>query len=271
MQPLNPEDLLIRLSPAELERQAEGQSLESRPSIPLERFQRLEQTLRDHPLTVAPYLELAQYYLSAARWTDARRVLELACQRFPEDEQAQFLLEEAQLARSLQLYHAVEQAHREEPSQITLAPLEASRIELNVLREKVCRQRLVRHPKQVALNLPLATALHNLGQAEQAMRALSSAMQESKLRAAAAFQLGQLMEEAKRIPEALSLYRRSALFRVPPPPRDLKLRALSAAADLAERSLLIDSARHYVKLLLELQPDDTDIQTRLARLQATPL
>ncbi len=271
MQPLNPEDLLIRLSPVELEQQADGQPQAAGTRISLERFQQLEQTLREHPLNVAPYLELAQYYLSVSRWTDARRVLELACQRFPEEEQAQFLLEEAQLARSLQLYHAAEQAFAVEPSQLTQAPLDASRLELNVLREKICRQRLARHPQQIALNLPLATALYNLGQSEQAMVALRSAMLEPKLRAAAAFQLGQLLEEAKRVPEALSLYRRSALFRVPPPPRELKRRALSAAADLAERSQLIDSARHYVKLLLDLQPDDADLQSRLARLQATPL
>ena len=41
------------------------------------------------------------------------------------------------------------------------------------------------------------------------------------------------------------------------PARELKLRALAAAADLAERSRLIDSARRYVGLLVELDSDNT--------------
>ncbi len=272
MQPLTPDDLLIRRRPLE----PGGEPLDDQHtgavrSVPLERFQALEHAIRDNPLTVEPYLELAGYYLNSQRWTDARRVLENACQRFPDEERAQFLLEESQLARSLQLNSAAELEHQAEPTQLTQAALDKSKLELNALREKICRGRLQRHPEQLQLHLPLATALHGLGQSSTAVESLRLAMQEPKLRSAAAYQLGQLLEELGRIPEALSVYRRAALFRVPPPARELKLRALAAAADLAERSHLIDSARRYVGLLVELDSDNSDLRAWYDRLCALPL
>lgn len=272
MQPLNPQDLLIRRRPLETDRELAEQPAGSAPRpVTLERFQTLEQSIRENPLTVGPYLELAGYYFDSQRWTDARRVLELACQRFPDIEQTQFLLEEAQLARSLQLNNLAEQSHHAEPTQLTQTALEQSQLELNVLRERVCRSRLQRHPQQVQLYLPLATALHGLGQTSAAIDALRRAMEEPKLRSAAAYQLGQVLEEAGRIPEALSAYRRSALFRVPSPPRDLKLAALTAAADLAQRWRLVDSARRYVGLLVEMSPEDATLIERHRALCTTPL
>ncbi len=272
MQPLNPRDLLIRRSPLEADPELSADSAPpaSRP-VTLERFQALEQTIRERPLSVEPYLELADYYFARQRWVDARRILEIACQRFPEVEQAQFLLEEAQLARSLQLNDRSEQAHRSEPTTLTLAALEQSQLELNVLRERVSRARLQRHPEQVQLYLPLATALHGLGQTPAAIEALRRAMEEPRLRSAAAYQMGQVLEEAKRIPEALSAYRRAALFRVPSPPRELKFAALTAAADLAQRWRLVDSARRYVELLIEMSPEDAALLERHRELCATPL
>ncbi len=272
MQPLTPDDLLIRRRP--LERGGDpnaDQHAGPARGVPLERFQALEHVIRDHPLSVDPYLELAGYYFSSHRWADARRVLEIACQRFPDEERSLFLLEESQLARSLQLNGEFEHAHQAEPTQLTQTALDKSLLELNALRERICRSRLQRHPEQLQLHLPLASALHSLGQSEPAIESLRLASEVPKLRSAAAFQLGQLLEALGRIPEALSAYRRAALFRVPPPARELKLRALSAAADLAERSHLIDSARRYVGLLIELDVDNADLKERLERLSATPL
>jgi tetratricopeptide (TPR) repeat protein len=272
MEPLTPDDLLIRRSPVELERWLEGERpSHSPPTVALERFQTLEHVIRDNPLTVEPYLELARIYLQRNRWVDARRVLELATQRFPGHEEASFLYEEAQLARSLQLHWEAQATHRDEPTRLTEDRLDRSRIELNVLREKVCRARLQRHPQQLELYLPLATALVNLERPAEAIACLQLALGQPKLRSAAAWQLGQLYESQQRIPEALSAYRRAALFRVPPPAADIKRRALAAAADLAERSGLIDSARRYVGLLLELEPNDMELKARHLRLLAMPL
>ena len=73
MDPLTPDDLLIRRNPVEVDRWVEGGGDSSRPAVALERFQTLERVLRENPLTVDPYLELARIYLQRNRWNDAKR------------------------------------------------------------------------------------------------------------------------------------------------------------------------------------------------------
>lgn len=274
MQPLSPDDLLIRQTPVQGNQWIDGSvsdGEEVKPAIPLERFQALEHVIRDFPLHPNPYLELSKIYLSSSRWNDAKRVLDLAVERFPEHEELSFLREESQIARSLQLYCVAEQEYQLEPTSITQERLDRCRVELNVLREKICNSRLQRHPERWELYLPLATALENLGKTGEAIRFLSKAAQEPKLRAEAALQLGATFERAGKIPEALSAYRRAALFRVPPPTTAIRLQALNAAADLAERSNMIDSARRYVELLSTDAPHDQSLQARLNHLRSTPL
>lgn len=268
MEPLTPDDLLIRHRPVDENSWLDGnsESPEPKPQIPLERFQTLEHLLRDNPINVDPYLELARIYLKSSRWTDAKRVLDSAVERFPENEQANFLREEAQIARSLQLVSESQAEHDAEPTRLTKESLDRCYLELNVLREKICRSRLARHPEQIELNMPLATALENLGDRDGAIACLQAAIVQPKLRAQAALQLGQLYERAQRIPDALSSYRRCAMFRVPPPTPELKLKALSLAADLAQRSGLVDSALRYVQMLVELEPDNTAHHARATEL-----
>lgn len=275
MQPLTPEDLLIRHQPVDSDRWFDGatENQENVPvsAVPLERFQTLEHILRDSPVNVDPYLELARIYLQNRRWTDAKRVLDEAVAKFPEDEDVNFLREEAQIARSLQLLSEAQANHDQEPTRLTQEGLDRCHVELNVLREKVCRSRLDRHPEQLELNLPLATALENLNQRDEAITCLKRAVGQPDLRAEAALQLGQILERAKRVPEALSAYRRAALFRVPEPTSKVKYQALMAAANLAQRTGLVDSARRYTEMLLKLQPNHAELQERLAELEKSDL
>ncbi|QDV24251.1 tetratricopeptide repeat protein [Aureliella helgolandensis] len=270
MDPLTPKDHLIRRNPVEVAawlEEGEPDKATSGSPIKLERFQALEQTLRDHPITVEPYLELAKIYLGSQRWTDARRVLELAISRFDEEEEVHYLLEESQLARSLQLYNQAQQEYASEPTVLTKESFERSRIELNVLRERVCLSRLARHPEQVELYLPLATAQEELENQQAAMESLQKVLQVPSLRASAALQLGELYRRAGQIPAALSSFRRAAMFRVPPPAPEIKRRALQSAADLAEEAGLFDSTQRYLELLLEMSPDDVELQQRMRSME----
>lgn len=272
MEPLSPQDLVVRQQPLDDEHWLDGASeATTAPAIPLERFQTLERIIRDSPITVDPYLELARIYLHQNRYTDAKRILDLAIEKFPQDEQANFLREEAQINRSLQLHQEAQQAYDAEPSPLTKEPLDRCHVELNVLRESICRARLNRHPGQLELNLPLASALENLGQPSDAIACLEKAIHQPDLRAKASLQLGQLYERAGKVPEALSSYRRAAMYRVPPPSDEVKYTAIVCAADLAEESGLVDSAVRYLKMLLEIQPKNAEFQTRLAELEAKEL
>lgn len=266
MQPLTPKDLIIRSKP-----EGEAEAKPQGPQIPLERYQELERTIRDTPLYVDPYIELCNIYMGAKRWADARRVMEIAVGRFPEDHQAVYLYEEAQLSRSQELAQKAEEEHTTEPTQLTLENVHRSKIELNVLRERIYRQRLERDPSQVELLIPLADALDRLEQRDEAIKTLRTASQEPKLRAEASLQLGRMLERAARVTDALSAYRRAALFRVPPPSVETKYAALLAAADLSMRSGMVDSSRRYLEMLVELNPQNEYLKGRLAEIRALPL
>ncbi len=274
MDPLTREDLLAQNNPGDGEGGFQGSPSESHPNskeIRLERFQTLEHVIREHPINVDPYLELARIYLQRERWVDAKRILDLAVDKFPEDEDANYLREEAQLKRSIQLLKEAQSEHSEGPTRLTQEALDRCNIELNVLKEKVCRSRLARHPTQRALNLTLAVALEHLGKDGEAITCLQGVVSDPDLRARAALHLGKLLEKSRRVPEALAAYRRAALFRIPEAPAEIKLEAITLAANLAENFGLIDSARRYTKLLLEMQPNNSAIQERLTRLENTPL
>ena len=270
MDPLTPESLLIRHNPVDDDQWIEDRG-PSTSTVSLERFQTLEHVVRDSPLTVDPYLELSRIYLGSSRWTDAKRILDLAFERFPENEDVAYLREEAQINRSLQLLANAKAEHTTEPTQLTQERLARCHVDLNVLRERVCKQRLLRHPEQLQLNLPLATALENLGKKDEAIARLREVVREPRLRASAAYQLGQTLERAGQIPEALSAYRRAALFRVPPATNEMRWKSLSAAADLARRFGMVDSERRYVEMLCAMRPTDADLAQRLDQLRDTPL
>lgn len=273
MKPLTPEDLLIRETPSDDLRWGTSPDAAETvvTSVTLQRFQELELAIKNNPIHVDPYLELARIYLKNRRWNDAKRVLDRAAQQFTKNEEVITLREDAQLGRSLELYNEAEAAYKSEPTVLTQEPLQSSKLELNSLRERVCRARLERHPERLELLVPLAVALENLGSVEEAIKCLRQAAEQPKLRATASLHLGYLYTRARRIPDALSSFRRAALFRVPPPSEATKREALAAAADLSQRHGLIDSARRYVAYLVEMSPDDEGLAKRLADLNAMPL
>lgn len=271
MESLPAKDQLVKRSGLDPSDPASLESKPAEPAVKLERFQALEHTIRDTPITHDPYVELATIYIGQSRHADARRVLDQAFTRFSDVEDVVYLREEAQLLRSRQLVSEATAEHETEPTRLTQESLDRTLLEFNVLRESVCRDRLTRAPDQHELYIPLAAALDHLGKRSEAIAALQSAMESPSLRASAAWQLGRLQELAGNVPEALSAYRKAALFRIPPPTPELRLKSLNAAANLAEKSGMIDSARRYVGLLLELSPGDAELQSRLDSLQKTPL
>lgn len=261
MQPFEPKDLLKR---QDKERPVDAVS--SNSSVTPTRFQELERVVQELPLTVDPYLELAEIYMGTSRWTDACRILEKAIHRFPDEDLAKDWLEDSQLARADQLFSQSESEYQSEPTELTREALHSSRLALNALREKVFRQRLQRYPDRLDYALQLAQALEGLDRSEEAIDWLQRAAAQRNLRAEACLRLGELLERNRRVPEALSAYRRAALFRVPPPTTEIKLQALQAAARLAQQHQLIDSARRYLEMLVEISPNDSQFAERLRAL-----
>jgi tetratricopeptide (TPR) repeat protein len=252
------EDLLLRPSASALDDTLGPAPSKPAPKISLVRYQELEQQIRNAPADAEPYRELAEIYSQQGRWKDVRRVLEMGVRHNPEDEPLLVLLEDSQLQSARQTLSAAREGCRVHPSAENADHLQRCEIDLANLRLAIGQARLARHPEQLELLIPCAIALRQLGRMDEAVSGLRTAQREPSLRARASLQLGMCLQQMGQVVESLAAYRQAALYRAPEPPAELKARALELAAELAEQSGLIYSARLYISELLmvhEVQPD----------------
>jgi len=221
-----------------------------RGSIPLERFQHLEQEIRNAPANSPPYLELGQIYINQERWSDAKRVLETGVQLCPECEPLVVLREELLLHQASELLHLAKTTLAQDPSETNKYGLEQAEINYANERIRVCRDRFGRHPEQKEILINWAIGLRQLARFDEAIELLTKAAVEPELRARASLQLGMCYQTLSRPLDALAAFRLASMFRAPQPEPKIRQRALELALELAEENSLIDSARFYAEQLL---------------------
>jgi tetratricopeptide (TPR) repeat protein len=243
------------------------------PSIALERFQQLEQGIRNTPASPEPYVELAQIYIQQNRWNDARRVLDTGYAACNEHEPLLVLREDLILYLANQLVEEARMTMAQEPSDNAKHALEQAEINYANERIRVCRERFARHPDQLDILIHWASGLRQLARLEEAIELLKKAAAQPDLRSRACLQLGLCYQTLQRPLDALASFRRAALFREPEPEPKLKQRALQLALDLAEECSLIDSAIYYAeKLLLDCEPSQRGLlQSRIDKLKSMPV
>ena len=241
--------------------------------IVLERFQQLEQNIRNSPATPEPYVELGQIYINQSRWSDARRVLQAGAESCPEHEPLLMLREELVLHQASQLQEQAKIACAQHNSQENKRDLELAEINLANERIRICRDRYARHPEQLEILINWAIGLRQLSRFDEAIELLLKAANSPELRARANLQLGMCYQTVNRPLDALSAFRKASLFRSPPPEPKIRQRALELALELAEQISLIDSAKFYAEqLLLHCDRNMRDkIQISLKRLESLDL
>jgi tetratricopeptide (TPR) repeat protein len=225
-------------------------------SIPLQRSQELEQAIKHSPAVVEPYIELAQIYLQQERWVDARRILEAGRQNCPENETVLLLHEDLMLTLSTQLLENAKKELAQRPCDDTRYAREQAEINLINERIRVCRERYHRNPDQKDILITWAIALRQQQKYDEAIALLTQATKDLSLRARASLQMGMCHQALERPLDALSSFRRAALFRSPPPDPKVASVALELAAALAEENGLIDSSIYYLENLVKLVNKD---------------
>jgi tetratricopeptide (TPR) repeat protein len=242
-------------------------------SIPLVRSQELEQSIRQSPANSEPYVELGQFYLGQQRWTDAKRVLDAGVQNCAECEPLVLMREDLILMLAGQQVESARTAFAQHPVEQNKYDLDQAEVNLCNERLRICRDRYSRHPDQREILITWSVALRQMGRHDEALQKLTEAAADPKLRARACLQLGMCLQTLNRPLEALSAFRKAALYRSPPPDLAIKARALELAVQLAEENQLIDSARYYARELLECCDSKSKpaIRATLARLEATEL
>jgi tetratricopeptide (TPR) repeat protein len=255
--------LLARFSDAEglLLRTESPPHVESKaPPIPLKRFQELEQAIKHSPANETPYVELGRIYLDQHRWSDAKRVLDTGVQYCSDCEPLLLMREDLTLLLASQQLEEAKLKWTQSASEQNKYELEQTEINLANERIRICANRFARRPEQKEILIPWAVALRQLARHEEAVELLKKASEDAALRARASLQLGMCLQTLDRPLEALSAFRRAALFRAPPPDPAIRIRALELAIKIAEENHLLDSAIYYGEQLLlavdtKIKPD----------------
>jgi len=238
--------------------------------ITLLAHQELEQLIRNSPADPRPYLQLAKIYQGQQRWKDTLRVLDAGVQHNPEYEPLVLLREDLVLQAAEQTAEDARQTHANNPSKETKLLLE--RCETNLANERVqfCRMRFKRHLDQRELLIIWAGALKDLERSEEAIPLLEEAAHYPPLRARAFYELGLCQQQLNRPIEALSAYRKAALFRAPPPAPRLRTQALTMAFELSDRLGMVDAAIRYAELLVhDRAPNVAKLAKRIEILKQT--
>jgi tetratricopeptide (TPR) repeat protein len=242
-------------------------------SIALERFQQLEQNIRNTPASPDPYVELGRIYIGQERWSDARRVLDAGVNACPDHEPMLVLREDLILHQANVMVEQARLGFAQAHSPESKYALEQAEINYANERIRVCRDRHGRHPDQIDILVNWAIGLRQLARFDEAIELLLKAAAKPELRARASLQLGMCYQTLGRPLEALAAFRKAALYREPPPEPKIRKRALELAIDLAEEFSLVDAARFYSEQLL-LDCDNSkrqQIEARLAQLRTRTL
>ena len=239
--------------------------------ITLLAHQELEQLIRNSPADPVPYLQLARIYQSQHRWKDTLRVLDAGVQHNPDFESLVLLREDLILQAAEQTADDARQAHANDPSKDS--QLHWDRCKSNLANERLqfCSSRLKRHPEQHELLVIWAGALKDLNRSAEAIPLLEKAAQHPSLRARASYEMGLCQQQLGRPLEALSAFRKSALFRAPPADPRLRAQALMRAFELSDRLGMVDAAIRYAEILIHDQvPQTQELSKRVDVLKQTP-
>jgi len=243
------------------------EELPVKPVVTLERYQELEQHIRNAPADGDAYLELTRIYMDQGRFFDAKRVLDKAMEHLSDDARIVYEWEEMQVARSRQLLEQAEELLKREKSPTHRENRDRCAIDLANTRIHVCTARMKRDINDHELVLPLAASLRQLGRHQEAIDALRSKKDIPEIRARVGLQLGMALMQTDKPLEALAAFRQAALYRAPPPPEKIRDKALELATEVSEKLGLLDAARRYVKLRLDSSPNDLVLKQTLLRLE----
>ncbi len=228
--------------------------------------QELEQAIRNNPEDETNYLKLAELHLGEQRIYDAQRTLTKALD-VCKDAHILERLEDVNLLRAQELVTMAERRAAEEKTSKAHEAVKQRRDELDRLRLEVNRSRCGRNPDDGYLNFQLGMSLKRTGELKQALDYLRGGMDDSRCRAVASLEIGEILQRYQQFPKALQCYRQAAQLAAGDGNQaECRRRALYRAGVLATEMKLFDSAKGYLAELVRTAPSFKDAATRLDKL-----
>ncbi len=245
-------------------RQAKRHSQQGK--LVLNQRQELEQAIRSNPEDETKYLELAELHLGAQRIYDAQRTLVKALD-VCNDVSILERLEDVNILRAQELVSMAEQRAANEQTSKAHQAVKERRNELERLQLEVNRSRCDRYPDDGYLKFQLGMSLKRVGELKQALDYLQGGIRDSRCRAVASLEIGEILQRYQQFPKALQCYRQAAQLAAGDDDQaDCRWRALYRAGVLATEMKLFDSAKEYLAELVRTAPTFKDAATRLDKL-----
>ena len=225
--------------------------------IKLTPVQQLEAAIRDYPSNPDYYVELIPMYLDLGREYDAERLLAKG-KTSTDDARVCQLWEDVtmlRMSKKIALARHLAEKDRTDEAQEHLAALcsERDRFETEVF-----VSRCMREPKNAAMRYQLALRLRQGGKVWEACQCFAEALHDPAVKPAAAFEMGECLQQLHKLPEALQQYRLSAESARGPEQLECKKQALYQAGKLAKKIKMGMLARRYLGELLQLDPNYKD-------------
>lgn len=218
------------------------------PRLQLTRRRELEDQLRQRATDPALLMELAQIYREEQRPLEAKRVLKLGLEIYPDHVDLRWQFEEAVLARSLQQFREANDLAARVNSAEADQELENAQRDWNEQRITVCRDRLARDASQLHLAVVLAEALCDAEQFDEAIAALEPLLSGDDYGPQAYLIKGRCEIAMGQLIEALTSLRAAAMRREVPAPPKIRVAGLRLLRETATQLELTATAKHYRRL-----------------------
>ncbi len=230
-------------------------------------IQQLELAVREYPANGELYLQLASLYLAKGRDYDAERLLLKGREEVPDDLRVRNMWEDVSMLRANSRVAAAQQQFEADGTPVSRAALAEARTKRDRQEIEIYQQRVKRDPDNAKLQYQLGLRLKKSGKLLDAAKRFEAASSDPTERPAAAFGLGECLQQSGQLAESLRAYRQAAEAAVSPTQLDWRKRALYQAAELSRRAKLFRRARRYTQDLLRLDPHDHRAASLLAELE----
>jgi tetratricopeptide (TPR) repeat protein len=224
--------------------------------------QRMRRKIQQEPQTLAPYLELSQFYINDERYKEAEELLATAFELSDGDIDIREKWEDAQLRHLRQRMSVAADA-------AVKKKLQEEYFEKDM---EVYKNRVERYPNNLSFKFELGYRYMLTKRYAEAIQELQVAKNDPRRKGASILVLGQCFQHIKQYRLAMSHYA-SAIQEIPDRDADNKKRALYLAGRLAMAMKDLDAAEKYLTTLAGLDFTYRDVSAlldKIAKLRENP-
>ena len=234
-------------------------------SAHLNQRQQFEKSIRDNPMDVDAYFQLAELHTKDARYADAEKVLASAIEANGASLKLESHYEDAQIRTSRAKVAIAEQRYASAKTEEAKELVTKLRSDLNRLELEIYQKRCVRYPDKLRLRYDLALRLRRAGNYLEAIKSYDEARMDDAYKVAATLEMGECWQQLKQYSKAMKCYE-AAIKQSTDLDGDRRKLALYRGGVLAAALKEPEKARDWFAQLVELDASFKDASARLDKL-----